>query len=97
MKTRIALLLALLLTLFACGYDSNKESTQHVEQAYLPTRAVALEKLGNGWIYFELDSVVYLYRKETAVGGFTYEAISTVPELIASQLKTRIQKYRELD
>lgn len=96
MKTYVAWLLLLLITvtpISGCTLDTSGKSKESMEQQYLPNRGQIIAKLGNAWVYFELDGVLYLYRNETRIGGYSYECISAVPEPVSSTLKEHYQKY----
>jgi len=73
MKT-VKLIIVCLLTmcLFSCTLlDISKDAGS------MPNRAIVVEDLGNGWIYFELDNSLFLFYK-----GFNgYQSLAKVKDL----------------
>jgi len=73
MKT-VKLIIVCLLTmcLFSCTLlDISKDAES------IPDKAIVVEDLGNGWIYFKLDGILFLYYK-----GFNgYQSLAKVKDL----------------
>ena len=67
------IVLSLVLLTFILGAGGCEMSAEEFKKYYLPDDAKEVKVLGNGWAYFELDDVQYLFHK-------TYRSFTAVPQ-----------------
>jgi hypothetical protein len=70
-KNRIKLLVSeclvissLLAFILIFGCENGRQSPEYFKRCSLPDNAKEVKILGNGWAYFELDDIQYLYNNQ---------------------------------
>ena len=73
---KIIITFIICLIFISCSvYDSEQESIMDI----LPHESYNVEKLGNGWIQFELNNKTFIYKKETEFLGYrSYECLTQI-------------------